>query len=213
MGTTKWGRPHPARRIRRVCMSTWYCSLQPQIQCYICALEGKLQDILMLQSFPSLREWGSCKIAPKPVGCGDPVVLSGIPGCSDTFLLVDHETSGTINLVCWEGRLCLPVRCQEVIWKWELVINRCWSGAVLPLPCSCHLCDEVVTVTLLTREGGWNLCSCQWLSWVTGPAGCQCHTKGCGSRRNWNSKSCLPETKRLLRLCCRKWRWQTPCIP
>lgn len=154
MGTTKWGRPHPARRIRRVCMSTWYCSLQPQIQCHICALEGKLQDILMLQSFPSLREWGSCKIAPKPVGCGDPVVLSGIPGCSDTFLLVDHETSGTINLVCWEGRLCLPVRCQEVIWKWELVINRCWSGAVLPLPCSCHLCDEVVTVTLPTRQGG-----------------------------------------------------------
>lgn len=87
----------------------------------------------MLQAFPSLGEWGT---APKPVGCGD------IQWCSLEFLValthscfVDQETPGTINLVCWEGRLCLPVCCQEVIWKWELVINSCWSAG-LPLPCS-----------------------------------------------------------------------------
>lgn len=86
----------------------------------------------MLQSFPSLGEWGSCsnKIAPKPVGCGD-------PRCSLQFLValthscfVDQEAPGTIDLVCWEGRLCLPGCCQEVIWKWELAINTCWAGAV-----------------------------------------------------------------------------------
>lgn len=122
---------------------------------HICVPEGKLQDVLMLQSFSCLWEWGSCsnKIAPKPVGCGDPMVLPGICGCSDTFLLCG---SGDTLFVGRGGFVC-----QCAVRKW--FGNGSWLSAdagqeqwphVLPLPCSCHLRDKVVTITHPARWAG-----------------------------------------------------------
>lgn len=175
-------------------MSTWYCSLQPQI--HTLTLLRESCRTLMLQSLPSLWEWGSCsnKIAPKAVGCGDPRVFSAIPGCSDTFLLCASGGS-------WKHWPCLPSGSdlemgtgyqQVLVWSSDLTCCHC----PVPVTCVRRWWQEH---TLQGGEGGRNLCSCQSLSWVTGPAGCQCHTLG-----NGNTKSCLP----YFRLCCRKWRWQ-----